>query len=378
MVSLTWFRTLTWCSLLATGLTVSNPAHAAPSSLAHAPDHDDAHEPLAYEGSATENVDVVFPPDTDSPISDPPPIALPGGNPDHKPVRTVRRIAGETRFETSVNASQAQFAHSANAVVLARSDVVADSVSAGPLAKAVNGPVLLTQPTALHPATAAEIRRLLPRGGKVYLMGGPVAISAQVEREVVKLGVTVERIAGPNRAATATEIARQLVAKRWVSSVFLADGNDWKTSLIAAPTAATLHGVVLVSSGRTLPPETKQFFDDHIGIPVNTVGAAATQAWPSAAHAFTAHTPTELSVALAKHYFPILETLGVATDVDFADALSGGAHIGIADGPLVLIGSSSTEPVEEWLEDNLTLHTIVVYGGRSRVSDELVDDIVDN
>ena len=123
--------------------------------------------------------------------------------------RTLHRFAGETRFETAAKVSQARFAKAgdAKAVIVARADVAADSVSAAPLADEYDAPILLSQSDTLHPQAAAEIKRLLPKGGKVIFMGGEAALNKTVEDAVKGLGGQVERIAGANRAGTAVETA---------------------------------------------------------------------------------------------------------------------------------------------------------------------------
>ena len=88
--------------------------------------------------------------------------------------------------------------------------MAADSVSAVPLAKHLDAPVLLTAPKELHPATEAEIKRLLPKGGRVTIMGGEVAVSKAVEAKLAASGYTIQRLAGANRAGTAVVTAEQL------------------------------------------------------------------------------------------------------------------------------------------------------------------------
>ena len=114
---------------------------------------------------------------------------------------SVERISGTNRVETAVEASFALFDNAgtpdgASAVVLATSEGLADGVSGGPLAAAVDGPLLLTGGSALDPATADEITRILPTGGTVHVLGGVGAGSTTAAASLTKLGFKVNRLEG--------------------------------------------------------------------------------------------------------------------------------------------------------------------------------------
>jgi hypothetical protein len=91
------------------------------------------------------------------------------------------------------------------AAFLARDDLAVDALAAGPIAARFGAPVLVTPSTSLHPATAAALEALAPE--IVFLAGGTVALSAQVEQQVASLGLEVRRVAGANRNETAVALA---------------------------------------------------------------------------------------------------------------------------------------------------------------------------
>ena len=132
------------------------------------------------------------------------------------------QIYGTTAIGTSIATSLAEFptAGSAGAVVLARDDFFSDALAGGPLAAAVSGPLLLTEgadeSASLDPATQAEIQRVLPAVGTVYILGGDLAISSNVDTTLGGLGYTVVREAGSDEYATAVDIADQIATTSWV------------------------------------------------------------------------------------------------------------------------------------------------------------------
>jgi len=105
----------------------------------------------------------------------------------------------------------------ASHVVLSRDDEFPDSLAGAALTR--GGPLLFTPSGALDPATRAEVGRVLPAGGVVYLSGGEVALSSGVEDALVDDGYEVRRLAGPSRVETAVAVADEVVARNPGSDV---------------------------------------------------------------------------------------------------------------------------------------------------------------
>lgn len=285
------------------------------------------------------------------------------------------RLAGLTRFETAVEAAQHQFPKQHledkesthhQTVILARGDVAADSVAAVPLAKALQAPILLTPPDHAHPSTIDEIRRLVKGSGEVILMGGEDAIHRSVELTIKHLGVAVGRIQGENRAATAVQTAKRLESMGKLHSVYLVDGQDWQPALITGPVAAKTDGATLLTNGTELAPESREFLAQHASLTVTAIGdkAAATGL---AKETHVGRDGTELSLKVAREYFDAADRIGVATSVDFADALIGGGHIGQQGGALVLTNGRNASRINAYLKSQPTITKLYVYGGAERV-----------
>lgn len=258
----------------------------------------------------------------------------------------------------------------AKAVILARHDVAADSVSAVPLADALDAPVLLTQPTTLHPATAKEIARALPKGGKVIIMGGEVAVSAAVQRQLEASGYAIERIAGVNRAATAVVTAERLAKDNKAKTVVLVDGQDWQSDLIAGPVAAKVDGVTLLTNGKAMASETRAYLA-KASAPVIAIGATA-QTAGNVRDAVTAADATALSLAVANRFFDQPKAVGLATTETFADALAGGAHVARHDAPMLLTPPAGDSRLTQWVTGAPTVKQVFVYGGPQAVREDVV------
>ncbi|MHB1613849.1 MAG: cell wall-binding repeat-containing protein, partial [Actinomycetes bacterium] len=123
----------------------------------------------------------------------------------------VGRLAGADRYATAVAVSQAQFPNgNAGAVVLARGDLYPDALVGVPLAAAKNAPLLLTVGSSLLTVTKAELQRVLPAGGTVYILGGTGAVPTSVASQLTGLGYQVLRYGGASRFATAVQVAHAL------------------------------------------------------------------------------------------------------------------------------------------------------------------------
>ena len=123
--------------------------------------------------SAADDHTVTF---TAGPPPPPPPPPPPGACVPFDPGPV--RVMGVTRIETAIASSQRVFCDGeALGVVLTRSDLFPDAQAGTPLAIDKDAAMLLSEPATLNPATEAEILRVLPAGGTVYLLGGTAALS---------------------------------------------------------------------------------------------------------------------------------------------------------------------------------------------------------
>jgi len=119
----------------------------------------------------------------------------------------------------------------ADAVVLARGDQYPDALAGVPLAAYKIGPLLLTDPDHLYPGAEGEIRRILPQGKIVYILGGPAAVSPAIDAQLVRDGYKVQRFFGNDRFGTAMAIAKQGLGDP--KHVIVATGRGFADALAA-------------------------------------------------------------------------------------------------------------------------------------------------
>lgn len=118
------------------------------------------------------------------------------------PARVVR-VAGSDRIATAVAAAHA--GGDADDALLASARGWADALGAAALAGRRDAPLLLTEPDRLPAAVLDAIEDLGVE--RVTVLGGTQAVGPAVVAALLDAGVEVERIAGPDRWATAAALA---------------------------------------------------------------------------------------------------------------------------------------------------------------------------
>lgn len=259
---------------------------------------------------------------------------------------------------------------SAAAVVLARRDDFADGLAGTPFAAAAGGPLLLTGTTATQPATRAELERVLAPGGQVFLLGGTAAIGSEVADDLEAAGFPVERLSGAGRFETAAVVARRVAAAGEVRTILIARASQFPDALAAGPAAIASRGVILLSDERRPHAATDAFLAAHPDARVVAVGGIAADAYPTAEAVF-GRGRVETAVAVAERFFEAPSIVGFSRNDAFADALTGGVHIGRYGGPVLLTDAATlSEPVAAYLRAQPDVRTGFVYGGPGAIAEE--------
>lgn len=122
----------------------------------------------------------------------------------------------------AVELSRAAFSSEGEArrAIVARADVFADTMAGGPLA-GEDGPLLLTGSDALDERALAELERVLPDDGTVYVLGGEEALAPAVV-EAIDDRFEVIRIGGAGRAETAALVAAEVIGRSGARSALVA------------------------------------------------------------------------------------------------------------------------------------------------------------
>jgi hypothetical protein len=156
-------------------------------------------------------------------------------------------------------------------------------MTAAPLSRKLGAPVLVTDPSELPTATAAELARLRPEG--VIAIGPPAGLSDAVleaARDAARASKS-RRIAGADVYATAALVAAE-VGIPSTGRVVIASGESFADAITASSVATGGPSPVLLTApGATLSPETSAFLAAHSGeVSWTVVVGLSTSVWPAA------------------------------------------------------------------------------------------------
>lgn len=309
----------------------------------------------------------------------------------------VFRISGSDRIQTAIEASFAAWDDAgtvegavAESVVLTRYDEYADALGGASLAGAAWGPLLLTPPTSLRADVQAEIDRVLGGTGTVFVLGGVGAVSAGVEKALQDAGYTVVRLAGADRFETSVKVAERV---SWYlppdgkpQFVLATTGLNFPDGLAAGATAGSYGATVVLTRDNTLTTPVKNYLDQMsaAGVWTYAIGGAAAGVARPWTHKYAGVDRYETAAMVANYFWGISpETtppaIGLATGLDWPDALAGGAFMA-GVGPLMLTRPDSLPaPTAEVISTLVHLNEVstveagFVFGGESVVGQMPVD-----
>ncbi|MGP9817825.1 cell wall-binding repeat-containing protein [Glutamicibacter sp. 363] len=162
----------------------------------------------------------------------------------------VTRIWGNNLYDTSALISKNW--KTSNQVFLATGERFEDAMSLAAVASGREAPMLLTKKAAVPAATIRELKRLKPT--RVYLAGGPLAISAKAERQVRNAvpNAKVIRYEGATRYDTSALIAKTFWPKG-SQRQFVATADDFRDGLTGAVIASYNDAPLLLTKKSCMP-----------------------------------------------------------------------------------------------------------------------------
>lgn len=180
----------------------------------------------------------------------------------------VVRLSGATRFHTAAAIADeiVELDGTQDQVVVALGTFWADALSSGTLATTTGSPVLLANEDSVPDETIAAIKRVLNAGGKVWMVGGPATMSAEVEAQLFAEGFDVSRLAGADRFATNVVVLNEAVSQGAnLGIAVVASGGNYPDALSAAVAAWKLGGFLILvhPDDLTLSPPSESFLVGH-------------------------------------------------------------------------------------------------------------------
>lgn len=320
-------------------------------------------------------------------------LALPSQDAGAEPDASPARLAGPDRVRTAAEVAEhvfppnGQAAAETTTALVARADTFPDALASAGLAGAIEAPILLTHRDRLSPHTRETLGQL--GVDRVTLLGGEDAISPAVAEEA-DTAYTVDRLAGPDRYATAAELARAAARNGGdENTVLVVRGDIFADALTAGPPAFAEGHPVLLTHRDRLPQATKAVLDELTPTRALVLGGtAAVGEGPAAAlrdrgvavgriaGGDRAATAAAMADHLAAGGWPAARAV-LARGDDFADALTASSLAGRARAPILLAHSPTTlgGPAARWLAQRCPeLRGLHAVGGAAALTPAVLDD----
>ncbi|MCL2503421.1 MAG: cell wall-binding repeat-containing protein, partial [Coriobacteriia bacterium] len=306
---------------------------------------------------------------------------------------TVARVYGADRFQTAIEASKRNFKF-ADAIIMATGMNYADALSASALAGALEAPLLLTKPDALSNGVLQEANRL--GAAEVYIIGSTAAVSNAVEAELSGAGLKVERIAGADRYATSAAIAQKVASlegEYFMEKAFLVRGDNFADGLAVSPLAYSNRIPVVLTQPTSLSASAANTITglDITDVVILGSNAAVSDSVEHAVRGLSTcpmvqrvagadryETSQRIAAYAFENYLAWKDFVGVATGLNFPDALAGGVAAGQRSGVLALTDPNRLSPIwAGYLAGAYVYSTpeIQIYGGSNVVSDDVMSKL---
>lgn len=287
------------------------------------------------------------------------------------------RFGGMNRYETAVRVSQNSFKKS-EYVVLVSGENFPDAISAAPLAKKYNAPILITEGDSLNDNVNEEIKRLEVKNA--FIVGGTGVISENIEEQLRDLNIQLTRISGQDRYETSVKAAEIIGTS---NGIVLASGENFPDALSIASIAAAKQMPILLTSAKILSDSVKDYISNN-SIPKSYVVGGTDVINDN----IVKDLPNMKRLSGIDRYETnlniIVEFLGelnfnnvyLAYGGDFPDALCGSAAAAKDFAPIVLADKSYTK-AQSLIKSKIdSISSLKILGGTFAISDALVQSIL--
>ncbi|WP_161782076.1 cell wall-binding repeat-containing protein, partial [Clostridium botulinum] len=184
------------------------------------------------------------------------PEEKPGEKPDEKPDEkpgennNFKRFWGENRYKT--NKSLIKNWDKSNTIIICSGENYPDALSASPLAKKYNAPIMLVNSN-LEEEDINEIKRLEAK--KIILIGGEGVLNNNIKERMNNIAIyDVNRLGGANRYETCAKVSLEVGL---TNNIVIASGEGFADSLSIAPIASQKGMPILLTQKDQLPMEIK-------------------------------------------------------------------------------------------------------------------------
>ncbi|MGQ5636536.1 MULTISPECIES: cell wall-binding repeat-containing protein [unclassified Streptomyces] len=328
-----------------------------------------------------------------------------GTNVAWQPLRdnAISRVWGSDSYDTNIAASKWTWntvgtstpglKNAGAAVLISKSDS-AYATTATSLAGKKRGPVLMTSGTGLDSAVQTELKRMLPKGRTVYLVGGSTILNGTVASKVTSLGYVAKRLSGTSRYSTSVAVANTVTSTP--KYIFVATGTDYHNALAASSAAGSMGGsgtaTVVLTDGTTMTASVYGYLNKYSPgtTRIITVGTDAESAltraykagkmpkWPSSYHYYrvAGATPQSNAMRLADLWWSLPSNAALASVGSWRGGVSASSAM-TTYGPLLWTDTTSLsyDTKRYLMRMSASMYHVAVFGGTGSVDASVIPKI---
>lgn len=306
-----------------------------------------------------------------------------------------KRLFGDTRYDT-MQAVSGEGWITSDCVIVATGEDFPDALAVSAFAGIYDAPVILTERTVL----SAQARDVIERLGasKVFIAGGPVSVSSEVEQAIWSISSVIEvtRLAGENRFKTALNIYETGVGSWAGDTAIVASGLGFADALSVSSFANSKKAPIFLAGEHGLDSDSLTVISNaHFSTIIIVGGSAVVPA--NVEQQLSDSSPGSLVTRLggANRYatsvmivdYAMSNSGGMlsynqivcATGRGFADALAGGPFAGHMDTVLLLVDDTveGRYSFEQVIHNNHTsINKAYALGGVVSIPESLYDDLI--
>lgn len=289
-----------------------------------------------------------------------------------------KRIYGNSRYETSAAIVKDGWEKSESAII-ASGEGFADALSAAPLAKKLDAPIILTEGKSLNSNAKQQLQRLQVKN--VIIVGGLGSISTNTENQIKNLGISTRRIYGASRYDTSLAVAKEIGLE---SGVVVTNGTGFADALSMAPIAANKQMPILLTPAGKLPDNTKDFLNSSAYNKSYVLGGPAVvsntiQNSLKNTKRLFGNSRYDTNAAILNEFKNDIDLNNVflAAGTNYPDALSASALAAKNNSPIILSdGTSINNNVMNFVKSNNSkFGEVIVTGGTAVLNDVVLKSV---
>ncbi|WP_282745871.1 cell wall-binding repeat-containing protein [Peptostreptococcus stomatis] len=296
----------------------------------------------------------------------------------------IQRLSGDNRYETSVEVSEKNF-KSADTVVLASGQNIADALVASSYADIEEAPILLTNKNSISDEVLDEIERL--KADKVVIVGGQSSISSSVESRLKKEDIKVTRISGSDRFDTSDKLSQEVSRLSKKSSQAILVNGYKNIDALSVSSLATKEELPILLNGRnalnmSVKNRLKQMNVNKVYIigGNNSISSDVEKELKKMQISIVRLSGTdryETSANIAKYAYKDFDEAIVASGENPVDALAASTLTGKKEAPILLTNKNKIPKSIKKIIEDMDIGKITIVGGENSITDNVMDDMED-